>query len=89
MAEKRMRPSNKTLKEIIQRDGPNCKYCGKPGKTTVFLGKRGGQWLCIEHEIDHVMPLNAGGSNDITNLVVACRSCNRSKKDKVGWAYGS
>lgn len=30
-------------------------------------------------EIDHVIPRSAGGSNDPSNLVAACRDCNASK----------
>ncbi len=33
--------------------------------------------------IDHVIPLVEGGSNDILNLVPACRSCNSSKGDRM------
>lgn len=33
--------------------------------------------------IDHVIPLARGGSNDISNLVPACRSCNSSKQAKL------
>lgn len=32
-------------------------------------------------QIDHVIPLVSGGTDDITNLVPACRSCNSSKQD--------
>lgn len=30
-------------------------------------------------EIDHVVPIVNGGSSDVSNLVWACRRCNRSK----------
>jgi len=30
-------------------------------------------------EIDHIIPLSAGGRNDIDNVQILCRSCNRSK----------
>lgn len=33
-------------------------------------------------EVDHVVPLTHGGSNDITNLQPLCRSCNASKNAK-------
>lgn len=33
-------------------------------------------------EVDHVIPRASGGENGLDNLVVACRSCNRSKGAK-------
>jgi 5-methylcytosine-specific restriction endonuclease McrA len=32
---------------------------------------------------DHVIPLSLGGTNDLSNLVKACRSCNSSKHTKL------
>lgn len=40
-----------------------CAYCKKPRKLTV----------------DHVIPVSKGGSNYISNIVPACRSCNSRK----------
>ncbi|MDF3904676.1 HNH endonuclease [Paracoccus sp. AS002] len=34
-------------------------------------------------EIDHIHPWSRGGSNERDNLTLACRQCNRSKKDKT------
>ena len=50
--------------EIVLRDGYACRYCGT---TTQFL------------DVDHVQPLNRGGSSDLDNLALACRPCNVSK----------
>lgn len=33
--------------------------------------------------LDHVVPRAAGGSNDESNLVIACRACNNFKSDFV------
>ena len=33
--------------------------------------------------MDHYIPLSKGGSNDKTNLVASCPSCNISKRDKM------
>lgn len=41
-----------------------CAYCGKNEKLTV----------------DHDIPLSRGGSNYITNIIPACRSCNCRKQ---------
>ena len=33
--------------------------------------------------VDHYIPLSKGGSNDKTNLVASCPSCNMAKRDKM------
>jgi 5-methylcytosine-specific restriction endonuclease McrA len=33
-------------------------------------------------EIEHIVPRIKGGENTIENVTVACRRCNRSKKDR-------
>jgi len=43
-----------------------CIYCGTKDNLT----------------LDHVAPLNGGGAHREDNLVVACLSCNSSKRDK-------
>lgn len=59
---------NKLRMEIFRRDGFRCTYCGVVG------GKL---------ECDHVVPVSKGGTNELSNLTTSCRSCNRSKKDKL------
>lgn len=53
---------------ILERDNYTCVYCGD---------KEG------PFEVDHVMPKSRGGTNDESNLVCSCRSCNRAKKDRT------
>lgn len=55
------------IKQVFIRDNFTCYYCGKVG------GKL---------EADHKTPFSKGGTDDIENLVTACRKCNRQKKDK-------
>jgi 5-methylcytosine-specific restriction endonuclease McrA len=50
-------------KQIIERDGCRCVYCGSSEHLT----------------IDHVRPKALGGETVASNLVAACLSCNRSK----------
>ena len=38
-------------------------------------------------EVDHFIPLSRGGSNWPSNIVIACRACNRDKADKMPWEY--
>jgi 5-methylcytosine-specific restriction endonuclease McrA len=51
-----------------------CIYCGSDSNLT----------------LDHVKPRCRGGRNDASNLVAACRSCNRSKgsSDVLDWFLG-
>ena len=57
---------------VVERDGWVCTYCD----CDTSLPENG-------YAIDHVYPLAKGGSNDIDNLTMACRSCNSSKGDKI------
>ena len=54
--------------EVTLRFGACCVYCGfKPSAEDEPL------------TLDHVMPRSRGGSDEVENLVPACRSCNSSK----------
>lgn len=48
--------------------GRCCGYCGK---AITF----------DEMEIDHMLPLSRGGTNDLDNLMPSCRTCNNDKAD--------
>lgn len=49
---------------VINRDNGVCQYCGQTPDRP---------------DIDHVIPRSRGGSDNPSNLVTACPSCNRSK----------
>ena len=52
---------------VMQRDGHACVYCESTEN------------LCI----DHVMPVNQGGTDDLPNLVTACKACNSGKAGRT------
>lgn len=62
------------------RDGFACVYCG--------LDLRGAAPADVT--LDHLLPRSAGGKNDATNLVTACKRCNSSRGDQpwVDYATG-
>ena len=68
-----------TRAAVYRKDGHRCHYCGRvfpqearPGLAPVLDD---GTWL----EIDHIVPLAAGGTNAIGNLRSACTPCNKRK----------
>lgn len=48
----------------------------RDGHRCVYCGMDG-------NHVDHVVPLIQGGTNDIGNLVVACRECNCGKSGRT------
>jgi len=42
-----------------------------------------GRYCKDDYHEDHLIPLNRGGHNDITNIVISCPSCNQSKCDHL------
>jgi 5-methylcytosine-specific restriction endonuclease McrA len=55
---------------------------------TQYKAQKGCCWWCgkfvgLTFDIDHRVPVSKGGSSDISNIVIACRECNDSKKDKM------
>jgi len=85
------------------RDQGRCRYCGVglfnppyesgwrefprlskgPGDPTAW------QYQDQFAEIDHIIPLDQGGSNEMDNLALACRPCNRGKGPRrpEEWPY--
>lgn len=51
--------------ELKNEYGQRCAYCGRMTELTR----------------DHIVPLKAGGTNSIDNIVPACKPCNSSKRD--------
>lgn len=51
---------------ILKRDNFTCRYCGRKTPEVIL-------------EIDHIVPVSKGGTNDLNNLITSCRDCNRGK----------
>lgn len=56
--------------DVLRRDKYVCQYCGACGPD-------------VELEVDHVIPVSRGGTDDIDNLKTTCFDCNRGKGDIV------
>lgn len=52
---------------IWEKTDGYCAYCGQS------IPK------LIDMQVDHVVPIHLGGTNDFDNLLPSCRSCNRYK----------
>jgi 5-methylcytosine-specific restriction enzyme A len=57
-------------KYVLQRNNYQCQSCGQQNTETQL-------------NIDHIIPLAKGGSNDISNLQVLCSRCNQKKKARL------
>lgn len=68
MSEKAKRkPLSKSVRfEVFKRDSFTCQYCGRSAPDVVL-------------EVDHIIPVSKGGTDDLLNLVTSCRDCNRGK----------
>lgn len=56
--------------KVFVRDNYRCVECGATNKETTL-------------EIDHIIPVAKGGTNDISNLQTLCKKCNRAKYTDV------
>lgn len=61
-------PSRHLADKVYDRDGQVCSYCGDTEGP---------------FQIDHIHPWSKGGKTKLSNLTVACRSCNASKRDRT------
>lgn len=74
----RTRPNRESLSKrlgkvarlIKARDGGRCVYCGATEESS-------GAHL----QLDHLLPRVRGGADVASNLVVACRPCNGTRRD--------
>lgn len=65
-----MTVSTRTRFEVFKRDRFTCAYCGRTPPEVLL-------------HVDHVVPKAAGGSDDITNLITSCQTCNLGKSARL------
>jgi hypothetical protein len=64
---------NQVVKDLVrERAGGCCEYCRCPDR-----------FATQAHSIEHIHPRAQGGSNDPTNLALACQGCNNHKYAKT------
>lgn len=54
---------------ILERDDFTCQYCGRKAPDVAL-------------EVDHIIPVSNGGTNNPSNLKTACFECNSQKRAK-------
>jgi hypothetical protein len=57
--------------DVFHRDGFKCTYCGFSGTAKQL-------------QVDHIRPVSDDGTNEMANLVTACKECNIGKGAKKG-----
>ncbi len=67
---KRQSIGNSLRFKVLSRYQFTCIYCGGTPPSVLL-------------EIDHIIPVSKGGTNDIENLTCSCFECNRGKRDKL------
>jgi predicted restriction endonuclease len=65
---KRKTLSAKLRYEVFKRDQFKCRICGRTAKETKL-------------EVDHIIPVSKGGTDDLDNLQTLCVDCNRGKSN--------
>jgi len=59
----------------LWHDGVKCYHCAVPLRLRAYARDLGSD----TPEVDHLVPLALGGTDDDANLVLSCLRCNRSK----------
>ncbi|HCI53082.1 MAG TPA: hypothetical protein DE312_07185 [Gallionella sp.] len=60
---------------LLHRDRGSCHYCGTLVASPLVQNQ--------DFQIDHMVPLALGGTNDPTNFVISCGTCNNQKSAKL------
>jgi len=70
MPKKQRNPLTKSNRiDVLQRDNYKCKLCGISSKQTPL-------------QVDHILPVDRGGGDEMKNLITLCVPCNQSKSNR-------
>lgn len=76
---------------VLERDNFTCHYCKIKASSVLKTPARKGADITTAKvdgqvfgmEVDHKIPIFAGGTNDLDNLVCACWRCNNKKVKRI------
>ena len=76
--------SARLRRQILERDGGTCQYCGAAAgeDSGCEPGRR------CRLQVDHVLPISQGGTDDPSNLRAVCVYFNKDKADVIKPASG-
>lgn len=69
-----MKKKKSLKKYVYERDHRRCHFCNK-------------ELQFKQISLDHYLPKSKNGSNDIFNIVLSCKKCNKEKKNRVPTGY--
>jgi len=78
-------PSDGTHNAVIKRaksQNARCYICGRE----VIYDRHGDDPYNQRAEVEHIWPKTLGGSNNETNLTIACERCNKMKDDYIDYS---
>jgi HNH endonuclease len=68
----RNKVSDLVKRQVCRRADHLCEYCHASEK-----------WQYVQFTVDHVVPLDLRGTDDLENLALACFHCNRRKRNRI------
>jgi hypothetical protein len=68
----RNKVSDLVKRQVCRRADHLCEYCHASEK-----------WQYVQFTVDHVVPLDLRGTDDLENLALACFHCNRRKWNRI------